>query len=396
MTALFADAASMVAELQPENPVYCVRPHVLRDAARRFVSAFPGRVLYAVKCNAEPMFLDALHDGGVRDFDTASLVEVELIAGRYADAHRHFMHPVKRRAAIGQSYRRYGVRHFVVDHPDELDKIIGEIGVDPDVVILVRVATARGAAVYDLGGKFGCGIDEAATLLDAASERGYRVGICFHVGSQCLTPASYTAALRLVAEVLARTSARIGVLDVGGGFPSAYVGVSPPPLEDYIAAIRDGVAALNLPEECELWSEPGRALVAEGASLVVRVELRRDHQLYINDGVYGSLSDLNIPGIQFPMRALRPGGEFAPEVAPFSLFGPTCDTVDVMRGPYLLPADIREGDYIEIGQAGAYTTALRTRFNGFHADRFVEVTDDPFLPTPDMAVPQSLPRRAAE
>lgn len=383
----FADAAEMVAVLAPAEPVYCLRPHVLRATAQAFCDTFPGEVLFAVKCNPDPHFLDALHAGGIRHFDTASLPEIALIRARYAEAHVHYMHPVKPREAIGRAAREFGVTHFVVDHPDELDKVVAQAG--SDVTVVVRLATARGAAVYDLGGKFGTDVEGAAALLLAAARRGCRVGLCFHVGSQCLTPSSYTAALRQVGEVLRRAPVELAVLDVGGGFPVAYVGATPPPLADYVAAIRAGLAELPLSPGCRLWCEPGRALVAAGASVVVRVELRRDHLLYINDGVYGSLNDMVNPGIRFPVRLIRPGRAAADELAPFTLFGPTCDPVDVLPGPFWLPADLRPGDYLEIGQAGAYSLAVRTGFNGFYPDALVEVADPAFLPDPDTGEPSA-------
>ncbi|HEV7370952.1 type III PLP-dependent enzyme [Arenibaculum sp.] len=383
-TPRFPDAAAMAATLRPDNPVYCVRPHALRAGARDFLAQFPGKVLYAVKCNAEPVFVDALYEAGIRHFDTASLPEIALVKERYPDASAYFMHPVKQRSAIRAAYYQYGVRHFVVDHPDELEKVRVETGRAEDVTVVVRMATARGAAIYDLGGKFGASVDGTAALLRTAAQAGHPVGLSFHVGSQCLTPASYTAALRLAADVIERASVPIRVLDVGGGFPVPYVGLMPPPLDEYVAAIRTGLEGLDLPEGCELWCEPGRALVAAGASLVVRVELRRGNQLYINDGVYGSLSDLKYAGLTFPMRVLRVDGRTSGQLDDFALYGPTCDSVDHMEGPYRLAADVREGDYIEIGQAGAYTLELRTDFNGFFPDRFVEVSDPAFLPAPEM------------
>jgi ornithine decarboxylase len=396
---IFPNAAAMVAALRPEQPVYCVRPHVLRETARHFIDAFPGAVLYAVKCNAEPMFLDALHAGGIRHFDTASLPEISVVGERCGDSSCYFMHPVKQRGAIRTAYGRHGVRHFVIDHPDELAKIRAETGNARDVVIVVRLATARRAAVYDLGGKFGAAPQHAADLLRSAYGAGYRVGLSFHVGSQCMTPGSYTAALRLAGHVVDLAGVPLSVVDVGGGFPVPYVGLNPPPLDAYITAITAGLMQLSLAPGYEVWCEPGRALVAAGASLVVRVELRRDNFLYINDGVYGSLSDLKYAGLRFPMRVLRPDGSrvevLTEDLGDFSLFGPTCDPVDVMEGPYRLTADVREGDYIEIGQAGAYTTELRTDFNGFFSDRFVEVADDAFLPSAEME-PCEILNQAAE
>ncbi len=383
----FADAAAMVAALRPESPVYCFRPHILTARAREFVAAFPGDVLYAVKCNPEPLVLDALWAGGIRHFDTASLVEIETVRGRFPDAACHYMHPVKSRESIRAARLRHGIRHYVVDHADELDKLVAETGGDASIVVVVRLATARGAAVYDLGGKFGCTVEQGADLMRRAAARGLRVGVCFHVGSQCMNPGSYTAALRLVRACIDLSGVEPAVIDVGGGFPTSYVGHEPPPLSDYMDAIRAGLKVVSPPEGCAVWCEPGRGMVANGASLVVRVEMRRDGHLYLNDGVYGSLCDLKFPGIHMAMRVIRDGRFHDREMAPFGLFGPTCDCYDQMPGPYMLPADVREGDWIEIGQCGAYTTATRTPFNGFLAERFVTVADAAFLPTPAMVPP---------
>ncbi len=387
----FADAAAMVAEMRPEDPVYCYRPHVLTARARQFVQSFPGEVLYAVKCNPEPHVMDALWAGGIRHFDTASLPEITDVRRQFPEAGCYFMHPVKSREAIRAAYEQHGIRHFVVDHPDELEKISDCTGRARDVVIMVRLATARGAAVYDLGGKFGCTVEQGAELLRMAASRGLRAGMCFHVGSQCMTPQSYVAALGLVGRALDLAGVEPAVIDVGGGFPTDYVGPQAPPLSDFMDAIQRGLAEIRRPSDCRLWCEPGRGMVASGASVVVRVELRRDNHLYINDGLYGSLCDLKFPGIHFPMRVIRPGGQGSARLAPFGFFGPTCDCYDQLEGPYMLAEDVREGDYIEIGQAGAYTTVTRTSFNGFFAGRYVEVADGPFLPTLEMRPPELVP-----
>ncbi|WP_114393731.1 type III PLP-dependent enzyme [Oleisolibacter albus] len=384
----FADAAAMVAALRPDRPVTCYRPQVLADRARAFVTGFPGEVLYAVKCNPDPLVLQALWDGGIRHFDTASLAEIETVRRQFPEAGCYFMHPVKAREAIRTAYERHGLRHFVVDHADELEKLWDCTGHAGDLVVMVRLATARGAAVYDLGGKFGCSVEQGAALMRAAAARGLRVGLCFHVGSQCMTPTSYLAACTLARQCLDRAEVAPAVIDVGGGFPTSYVGPQPPPLDDFFQAIRAGLDLIAPPADCQVWCEPGRGMVAAGASIVVRVELRRDDHLYLNDGVYGSLCDLKFPGIHLPMRIIRPGGQATAPLRPFSLFGPTCDCYDQLPGPYMLPADIREGDWIEIGQAGAYTGVTRTGFNGFHADETVVVRDGAFLPEPAMRPPE--------
>ena len=376
----FADVPAVVEALRPDQPAFCVRPHALRAAARRFLDGFPGRVLYAVKCNAEPAFLQPLHDAGIVDFDVASSAEVQQVAALDAPGRSYFMNPVKRRRDIAAAYHDHGIRHFVADHPGEIDKIRAETGGAKDITLLIRLTTAHGAAVYDLGGKFGVGVEAAADLLRIADKLGWRLGLCFHVGSQCLEPRAYGDALKLIRSVRRRFAAPLAVVDVGGGFPASYRSVEPPPLESYFSVIVQGYEALKLPAGCELWCEPGRALVASGASLLVRVELRRGRQLYLNDGMFGSLSDFQYPAFSPPMRAIRPGGQHSDENESFMLFGPTCDSEDAMRGPYSLPSDIAEGDWIEIGQWGAYSSAFRTHFNGFYADRFVTVDDPPFMP----------------
>jgi ornithine decarboxylase len=379
---------------RPDRPMVCRRPQVLAQAAERFVSAFPGLVLYAVKCNPEPAVLRALWAGGVRHFDCASAQEVRLVRGLFPHAHIHFMHPVKARPAIREAWEWHGVRDFVIDSAEELAKVLQETGAARGGLgLVVRLALPRGGALYDLSGKFGAEPDEAVRLLKSARAVAGRVGLCFHVGSQCLDPDAYTRALALAGDVLERAGVAIDILDVGGGFPVSYPDITPPPLDEFIAAIGAGIDALKLPAGTEVWCEPGRALVAAGQSLVVQIEARRGNALYINDGIYGCLSDAGVPAFRFPCRLIR--ADAAPasaDLLPFTFFGPTCDSADRMKGPFWLPADAREGDWIEIGQLGAYGTTLRTRFNGFDQVVEVEVRDRPLLetpgyPTPDPAIP---------
>lgn len=373
----FADANAMIRTLRPDEPVICIRPPVLRETAAMFRREFPGRVLYAVKCNHDPLFVEALRAGGIEDFDTASIGEIRRVRemfGRQVGA--YFMHPVKARSAIYEAYYTHGLRTFVLDHEDELVKIRQETGGASDTLLMVRLETARGAAIYDLGGKFGATLEQAAALLKQGSELGHRVGIAFHVGSQCMDPEAYVRALDLTDEVVRRAGVKLAVVDVGGGFPVAYMGLEPVPFACYAATIKAGFDRHDWSRDAELWCEPGRGLVASGASLVVRVKLRRGNALYLNDGIYGGLSDMRFEGMRPAMRCLRLDEPPSRGWVPFRFYGPTCDSCDVMEGPFYLPDDIAEGDWIEIGQAGAYTMALRTEFNGFHATRLVRV-DEP-------------------
>lgn len=378
------DVAALVATLRPEEPLHCLRPATLEGAARAFVAAFPGETLYAVKCNPEPAVLRALWRGGVRHFDCASEGEVRLVRSMFPDAAIHFMHPVKARGAIREAFARHGVRDFVLDSQEELAKIVAETGGADDLGLVVRLALPKGGAVYDLSGKFGAEHEAAVALLRAARSHAKRLGVSFHVGSQCLDPAAYARAIARVASVIREAGVAVEILDVGGGFPAAYPDVVPPPLGDFMAAIRAAVAEQGL-SGLTLWAEPGRALVAGGASVVVQVQHRRGDHLFINDGVYGALSDAGAPGFRFPARLHRPAGGSDSPLVPYSFFGPSCDSADVMKGPFLLPADTAEGDWIEIGQLGAYGACLRTAFNGFDRAGVVEVGDLPLLHTPGYA-----------
>lgn len=366
---------ALIAELRPEDPVHCIRPAALATTAAEFVAAFPGDVLYAVKCNPDPAVLRALWSGGVRHFDCASPGEVALVRQMFPAAEIHFMHPVKARGAIREAWTRHGVRDFVFDSADELAKIRSEIdstGVSDELGLVVRLALPKGGAVLDLSGKFGAEADDAVALLRAARPHAARLGIAFHVGSQCLDPLAWRAALALAGEVIAAAGVAIDIVDVGGGFPVVYPDMDPPPLGAFTAEIEQGFEALGLPG-ARLWAEPGRALVAGGGSVVVQVQARRGDALYINDGVYGSLSDAGALAFRFPVRCLR--DDASPVARPFRFFGPTCDSADMMQGPFWLPDDIAEGDWIEVSQLGAYGACLRTGFNGFDRARIVEVAD---------------------
>jgi ornithine decarboxylase len=371
---------AVVRERAPDEPLICLRPRVFAAAARRFVGAFPGHVLYAVKCNPEPAVLRALWAGGVRHFDAASAAEVRLVRGLFPSAAIHFMHPVKARPAIREAYA-LGVTDFAVDSAAEIDKVVEEAGAGREIGLIVRLALPKGNAVWDLSGKFGAAPAEAARLLARARALVRRVGLTFHVGSQCLDPDAWERALDLAGAVIAMAGVRIDVLDIGGGFPVAYDdGRVPPPLSSFLSAVARGLDRLALPRDTELWCEPGRALVAAGQSLVLRVVARRGDALFVNDGIYGGLSDAGPPGFRFPVRLIPAAGR-APtkETRAFTVFGPTCDSADRLKDPFLLPADTAEGDWIEVGQTGAYGLCLRTAFNGFDQALLAEVRDDPLV-----------------
>ena len=369
----FETAEDVVGTLSPETPVYCFRPDVLRKNAREFLTGFPGEILYAVKCNPHPAILRQLHQAGVQHFDTASLPEIALVSEHCPGAESYFMHPVKGRRAIRAAFGVYGTRHFVIDHLSELNKIEEEIpGRLEDVVIMVRMATSGESAFFNLSEKFGATPEECVELLQVSERRGHPVGLCFHVGSQCTRAEGYSKAIVAAGEIVSRSGTAVRWFDVGGGFPRQYQGPKVPETSVFFDAIKEGLNAVSLPGNCAILCEPGRALAGDCMSLIVQVQLRKDDKLYINDGVYGSLITAAI-GVELPVRRVGQSEMLAPEPMAFSVYGPTCDNLDSFKHRIALPSDVREGDWLEFGCAGAYASALRTDFNGFRPETFVEV-----------------------
>ncbi len=374
------DASAVVRALSPDEPVILNRPQAAARAARFFVEKFPGKSLYAVKANPSPDLLQVLWDAGVTHYDVASIAEVRQVRAALPEATLCFMHPVKPMAAIAEAYAVHGVRVFSLDSQDELDKIVAATTDDAgkvaeDLSLCVRLRVSSEYSELSLAAKFGIDLADAAPLLQATRQVADCLGICFHVGSQAMTPFAYVQALERVRAAIVDASVVVDIIDVGGGFPSIYPGMEPPPLQDYFGSIHRAAESLPVSYSSELWCEPGRALSAEYNSLIVQVEKRRGKELYINDGAYGALYDAAHLGWRFPVRALNGGRNDATE--DFSFYGPTCDDADFMEGPFQLPAGIKAGDYIEIGMLGAYGAAMRTRFNGFGTGLVETVMDEP-------------------
>lgn len=365
-----------IAKSRPVQPVTLLRPHAARRAARFFVEKFPGRSLYAVKANPSPDFLRLLWDCGITHFDVASIGEVRLVSETLPAAVQCFMHPVKAEEAIAEAYFEHGVKTFSLDTLEELEKIRRATRNASDLNLLVRLRVSSDHAKLSLASKFGAEPAELKPLLFAARQAADALGICFHVGSQAMSPAAYADAMERVRQAIVEAAVTVDIVDVGGGFPSSYPGMEPPPLESYFDVIHRGFEDLPISYSAELWCEPGRALCAEYASLVVRVEKRRGNELYINDGAYGALFDAAHIGWRYPVRLLRDRRSRAKPVD-FSFYGPTCDDLDHMAGPFELPADIKAGDYIEVGMLGAYGCAMRTGFNGFGTVSTEIVDDEP-------------------
>jgi len=372
----------LVRDRLPERPVALARPDAVATAARWFQDNFKGDVFYAVKANPSPWVIETLAANGVTSFDVASIPEIALVSTHAPGARMAFMHPVKSRKAIAEAYGVHGVKTFALDTHEELAKILEATGGARDLTLMVRLAVSAEGAAYSLSGKFGVETHEASALLLAARRATEgRLGVSFHVGSQCMRPTAFQAAMAQASRAIVRAGVMVDIVDVGGGFPSVYPGMVPPDMADYLDSIDRGFAEMMVHEDTELWCEPGRALVAEASSILTKVELKKGDALYLNDGSYGSLFDAAHAKWPFPVKLFRSEDGEASEVEgplkPFRFYGPTCDSLDHMPGPFWLPEDVREGDYLEIGMLGAYGVAMNTRFNGFGDAETAIVEDAP-------------------
>ena len=376
------EALSVARLLRPTQPVTLVRPHAARSAARYFLSKFPGLSMYAVKANPSPDLIRTLWDAGLTHYDVASIAEVRLVRDMAPNATLCFMHPIKPPEAIAEAYHSHGVRVFSLDSIDELNKIVAATATGgvpaTDLTLCVRLRVSSSHSKLSLASKFGVPADAAAPVLMAARQVADALGICFHVGSQAMSPQAYGDAMAQVRAAIVGAGVTVDIVDVGGGFPSIYPGMEPGRLEAYFDVIHRAFEALPISYSAELWCEPGRALCAEYSSVLVRVEARKGDTLYINDGAYGTLFDAAHIDWRFPVKLVRETASRARDVD-FSFWGPTCDDMDYMRGPFALPADIETGDYIEVGMVGAYGCAMRTGFNGFTCGETVIVSDEPMV-----------------
>jgi len=375
----FTDVNKLVNSLKPDYPVYCIRPESIKISTQFFKKKFPGKVLYAVKTNPNKEVLKHIIKNGIENFDAASINEIKLIRNLKSDAHIYFMHTVKSRNDISEAYFNLGIKDFALDTKDELIKILEATNYAKDLTLYVRISISNEHAEIDLSRKFGAHASEALGLVRLCKEHANKIGISFHVGSQCMHKISFAKAICEVGNIIKKTKITPDIINVGGGFPSIYPDLNPEPLDGYLNEIKSSVAKLNLPTSPELICEPGRAIVAESGSTIVKVNLRKKQKLYINDGTYGTLFDAGVPNFILPSRIVLSGKTQSKKLTAFSFYGPTCDSMDYMKGPFLLPNNIKEGDYIELGQLGAYGLTFRTKFNGFYSDEIFELADQPIM-----------------
>jgi ornithine decarboxylase len=361
------DVDSVVLSLCPERPLYILCPEILAENANAFLRLFRGKTMFAVKCNPHPLVIRLLNQYGIRQFDAASLEEVQLVYEQAPNADIYFMHPVKAPAAIRDAYYKYGVRRFVLDSEDELLKILNATDCAADLELFVRIALPKNeSAQVDFSVKFGAHKEEAIVLLKKTRAVSVKLGIAFHVGTQTMDASVYGRSVEYAASLISEAQVAVDVIDVGGGFPVTYPDCEPPDLSVFMDEIHNAIDENGL-SHCELLAEPGRRMTAEASTLIVRVEQRRGDVLYINDGVYGGLYDAGpLINWRFGVRAVGARQNLnGADMTAFKFCGPTCDSIDMMRGPFMLPSDIAEGQWIEVEAMGAYSQGMRTNFNGF-------------------------------
>ena len=377
----FKSVEELVNQLRPDKPVYCIRKKSILSASKFFQKNFPGKILYAVKTNPHPEVIKTLLKSGINQFDVASVEEIKAVRKFDQISKCSFMHTIKSREDISEAYFKYGVKTFALDTKDELIKIIESTSNAKDLELFVRVAVSNEHAEIDLSKKFGAINSEAAGLLRLVKQHSKKIGLSFHVGSQCMHPISYSKGISEIANIIKKTKIVPDYLNIGGGFPTIYPDLIPPSLESYFDEIKKDLENLKIEKLPEIICEPGRALVAESGSTIVRVNLRKKQKLYINDGTYGTLFDAGTPNIVFPSKMIKDNSNkiISKKLTAFDFYGPTCDSMDYMKGPFLLPNNIKENDYIELGQLGSYGLTFRTQFNGFYSDKIYEVEDNAIM-----------------
>ena len=377
----FKSVEELVKQLRPDKPVYCIRKNSILSASKFFQKKFPGKILYAVKTNPHSEIIKTLIKSGIDQFDVASIEEIKAVKKFNKSAECSYMHTVKSKESISEAYFKYGIRTFALDTKDELIKIIESTSNAKDLKLFVRVAVSNEHAEIDLSKKFGALNSEAAGLLRLVKQHANKIGLSFHVGSQCMHPISYSKGVTEIGNIIKKTKIVPDFINVGGGFPTIYPDLIPQSLNNYLEEIKKSLENLKLDNMPEIICEPGRALVAESGSTIVRVNLRKKQKLYINDGTYGTLFDAGTPNIVFPSKMIKDCSKkiISKKLTAFDFYGPTCDSMDYMKGPFLLPNNIKENDYIELGQLGAYGLTFRTQFNGFYSDQIYEVEDSPIM-----------------
>jgi len=347
----------------PDAPVLYFSPVRLQAIAQEFLYGFPGLVTYAVKANPDAEVLANLVRAGIKAFDVASPAEMHAVRAVAPNAALHYNNPVRSSGEVATA-AEMGVRSFSVDCLSELRKLRGTVSKDSEVS--VRLALPVSGAAYHFGDKFGVAPGPAAELLRAVAACGFTPSMTFHPGTQCADPQAWASYIAAAADVANKAGVRLHRLNVGGGFAAHRTGAVPD-LGAIFSRIRAEVALHFGRDAPQLVCEPGRAMVADAFSLAVRIKAVRDSgAIFVNDGVYGGLTEIRDIGAPDRIAVIAPDGtprRGAPHAR--MVYGPTCDSIDRLPDPLPLPGDLAEGDHILIAGMGAYTRSLSTGFNGY-------------------------------
>jgi len=361
-TPTWASPAAHIARQHPDMALFYFCPATLQATARRFLAGFDGLVSYAVKANADGEVLANLVAAGITAFDVASPREMYAARATCPRAVLHYNNPVRTPEEVAVA-GAMGVASASVDSGGELAKLAA---LPRTTEVAVRLALPVKGAAYDFGEKFGAAPGEAAALLREVAAMGFTPAITFHPGTQCADPAAWGSYVAASAEVARAAGVRLARLNVGGGFAAHRSGAAPD-LEAIFDHIAQATRAAFGNDAPALVCEPGRAMAAEAVTLATRVKaLRGNGTVFLNDGIYGGLSEARDIGCGDRIRVLAPDGTpRTGPAAPRAVFGPTCDSLDRLPDPVALPGDMAEGDYVLFDGMCAYSSSLATRFNGY-------------------------------
>ena len=362
--------ATYILSHTPDLPILFFNPMALRERFEIFQRGFPGLVTYAVKANDTSEVIENLHMAGLSTFDVASPVEIARVRDLCPDATLHYNNPVRSAREIQMGVQA-GVASWSVDCISELEKLIAQ-GATGEIA--VRLHLTMGGSAYNFGEKFGACPEDAVTLLQRVARAGYQAAMTFHVGTQCTDYSAWDHYITTCYDIAQRAGVTLSRLNVGGGFPAHRDGVAPD-LTAIFAQIATSVERTFGHKPPKLVCEPGRALVSECYQLLVRVKGRKANNiLYLNDGIYGAMAEWRDIGPVKRLEIMRPSGDaVTDQVDPFSVFGPTCDSLDRLPGIVALPHTIQDGDYILISGMGAYSNVTCTPFNGYGVVRRVTI-----------------------
>ncbi|HTJ56952.1 MAG TPA: hypothetical protein VL418_05235 [Devosiaceae bacterium] len=366
---VYPNTSALIAAEAPDFPSFLFSERELHKAVKVFKKGFDGLLTYAVKCNPSGHILDQLHREGLKAFDVASNTEMELVRRHCPGAAMHYNNPIKNKREIERAYEEFGIRSFTIDHPQQLDQLAAVVSPSRDIEVTTRFKAGKALKSYDFGIKFGVMQDGAAEIVQLVEQMGYTPSLCFHVGSQCEDAYAYERHIAAAAKIATDSGIELKRLNIGGGYPAPYPTSEAPPMDYYFETISQAVHDNFGKSKPELIIEPGRAMVTSSTSLLLRVKHQRGGvSVYLNDGAYGALMEVKFMHFTPPVRVWRGprihdnDGNFED----FTVWGPTCDSYDVLPQIFTLPSDIDEDDWIEFGLMGAYTQASLTPFNGFN------------------------------